>query len=227
MLALNLSKTLTALAILATTAAGATISGKVSVPAGTGSSASAAGGGYSRGVYRPAHKSSGEQSGQTNKKSANVIVWAEAKGDIKTPFKKPAKKPAMIQRNKTFVPHVLVVQTGTTVDFPNLDPLYHNVFSYSRAKRFDLGRYEQGKSKAVKFGEAGVIDVFCEIHENMHAYVIVLDTPWFTSTGADGSFKLEVPAGDYKIFSWIPGRRSEPMEVSLEQLSHRTVDFSF
>ncbi len=224
--AIRLLKTLSVVAVLASTAAGATIKGKVSLPGGSGKSEKA-GSSYSRGVYRPSHKAAGEHAGQTDKKAANIIVWAESTGGIKTPFQKPEKKPAMIQRDKNFVPHVLVVQTGTAVDFPNLDPLYHNVFSYSRAKRFDLGRYEQGKSKTVTFDQPCVIDVFCEIHEDMHAYVLVLDTPWFVRAAADGSFELKVPAGSYKVFAWIPARRSEPVELSLEEFSSRTVDLLF
>ena len=225
-LVIRLLNNLTVIAALASAAAGATISGKVKVPASTESS-SQPGSGYSRGVYSPTHKSSGENAGHTSKKAVNIIIWAEPTGDIKAPFHKPAKKPTIIQQNNKFVPHVLVVQTGSVVDFPNLDPLYHNVFSYSRAKRFDLGRYEQGKSKAISFDQPGVIDVFCEIHEDMHAYLLVLDTPWFTSAGTDGSYELKVPAGAYRVFAWIPARRSEPVELSLEESSSRTVDFSF
>ncbi len=225
MSALNFFKTITAIAVLSSAAAGATISGKVTVPAGPVSKGPA-GGGYSRGVYRPPVKTSGDTTGQTRKKATDVIVWAEPVGGG-APLRKPEKMPTIIQRNKTFVPRVLVVQTGTTVGFPNLDPLYHNVFSYSRAKRFDLGRYERGKSKTVTFDEPGVIDVFCEIHENMHAFVLVVDTPWFTRAGPDGAFVLEVPAGAYRVFAWIPGHRSETVEISLDQDSRETVDFSF
>lgn len=225
MLAIRLLKYLTVIAVLASAADGATISGKVSVPSGS-VAAPPAGAGYSRGVYRPSVKTSGDPAGQTREKAGNVIVWAEPAAGA-APLRKPEKMPVMIQRDKAFTPHVLVVQTGATVDFPNLDPLYHNVFSYSRAKRFDLGRYERGKSKQVTFDKPGVINVFCEIHENMHAYVLVVDTPWFTRAGPDGAFVLEVPAGAYRVFAWIPGRRSEPVEISLDQASRETVEFSF
>ena len=225
MLLLDFYKTMTAIALLASAAAGATISGKVSVPT-SAASKGPAGAGYSRGVYRPPVKTFGDTVGQTRKKTANVIVWAEPAGGA-APLRKPQEMPTIIQRNKTFLPHVLVVQSGSTVSFPNLDPLYHNVFSYSRAKRFDLGRYEQGKSKTVTFDEPGVIDVFCEIHENMHAYVLVVDTPWFTRAEPGGAFVLEVPAGTYRVFAWTPDRRSEPVEISLDQDSRKTVEFSF
>jgi plastocyanin len=146
----------------------------------------------------------------------------------KAPFHKRAKNPEMIQQNKTFIPFILPVQTGTVVEFPNLDPLYHNVFSYSRAKRFDLGRYDEGKSKTVKFDQPGVVDVFCEIHDNMHAYVLVLDSPWFTQVSANGNYSLDVPAGDYKVYAWIPSRQSEPVEIKLDgNSSSGQADFSF
>ena len=125
----------------------AVIKGKVSAPverkAGSASS-------YSRGVFMPSTRKEGEKAPQTEPQEQSVAVWAEPVGNP-APFAAPAKKPSMIQQEKKFIPGLLVVQTGATVSFPNLDPLYHNVFSYSMAKRFDLGRYAAGKSKDVRF----------------------------------------------------------------------------
>ncbi|MBW7997625.1 MAG: hypothetical protein FVQ81_13815 [Candidatus Glassbacteria bacterium] len=223
---LKLNHVLSAVLLAALPALCATVEGKVTVPV-VSESPAGAGGGYSRGVYRPSAKSSaGQETGKPGEALSFIIVWAEPLGKP-AQFKAPAKNPAMIQRNKTFVPHVLPVQSGTTVDFPNLDPLYHNVFSYSRARRFDLGLYEQGKSKSVTFDQPGIIDVFCEIHESMHAYVLVLETPWFTRASADGMYSLELPAGDYRICTWIPSRHCEPVEIKLIQSSREQVDFSF
>jgi len=221
-----INQILVALLLSASAALPATIKGKVTAPQPAAPS-SAGGGGYSRGVYRPhvEHATEHGTEGQ-GEEQLDCIVWAEPASG-KAALQKPAQNPKMIQQNKTFVPFILPVQTGTTVDFPNLDPLYHNVFSYSRARRFDLGRYDEGKSKSVTFDEPGVVDVFCEIHDNMHAYILVLDSPWFARVAADGSYSLEVPAGSYKVFAWIPSRNSEPVEVKLDQNSSGQADFSF
>lgn len=113
---------------------------------------------------------------------------------------------AMDQRNETFVPHVLAVTVGTTVDFPNSDRTYHNVFSLSKAKRFDLGRYAVGKSKSVRFDHPGVVRVFCDIHSHMNAFVLVFNHPFFRVTEPDGRFQLDsVPAGSYTVVGWYEG----------------------
>ena len=225
MRALSILQVITMLLVMATGAMAATISGRVTFPKPEESGSEA--GGYSRGVYRPPVKKDLHQHGGTDKEDAGVIVWAEPVSG-KAPFKKPAANPKVVQQNKMFVPHVLAVQTGTTVEFPNLDPLYHNVFSYSRAKRFDLGRYEQGKSKSITFDNPGVVDVFCEIHENMRAYILVLDSPWFTRLDEDGAFSLDVPAGKYRVFAWMPNKTSEPVEVVLSSVSSsEKVEFAF
>lgn len=107
------------------------------------------------------------------------------------------------QRNETFVPHVLAIVAGTTVDFPNSDLTYHNVFSLSRAKTFDLGRYAVGKSKAVRFDKPGIVRVFCEIHSHMSAFILVFSHRYFAVTAADGSYRIDnVPPGTHNVFVW-------------------------
>ena len=105
------------------------------------------------------------------------------------------------QRNETFVPHVLAVDAGTRVDFPNNDSTYHNVFSLSKAKRFDLGRYLKNEGPPViAFDRPGLVRLFCEIHEHMRGYVLVVDTPWFTKSDADGRFRIDsLPPGRYMV----------------------------
>ncbi|OGG05643.1 MAG: hypothetical protein A3F83_04870 [Candidatus Glassbacteria bacterium RIFCSPLOWO2_12_FULL_58_11] len=181
---------------------------------------------YSRGVYVPGALDKKPAEGNPEGKEPKVIVWAEPVGAAPK-FVQPAEKPRMIQQNKEFIPSVLAVQTGTTIGFPNLDPLYHNVFSYSKAKRFDLGRYQQGKSKDITFDQPGVVEVYCEIHENMHAYIMVIDTPYFTKTGKNGEFTLELPGGKYKVYAWIPNSKSEPAEVELSATGDTEVNFAF
>ena len=112
----------------------------------------------------------------------------------------------MDQRNERFVPHVLGVMVGTVVDFPNNDLTYHNVFSLSRAQRFDLGRYAAGRSKSVRMDRPGVVRVFCDIHSHMNAFVLVFNHPFFDVTDAEGRYFLPaVPPGTYTIVGWYEG----------------------
>ena len=113
---------------------------------------------------------------------------------------------SMDQRNERFVPHVLAVMVGSVIDFPNSDITYHNVFSLSRAKRFDLGRYAAGKSKSVLMDRPGVVRVFCDIHSHMNAFVLVFSHPFFQVTDVDGRYDLpNVPAGTYSVIGWYEG----------------------
>jgi plastocyanin len=110
---------------------------------------------------------------------------------------------SIAQEGERFVPHVLPVLRGATVDFPNADDVFHNVFSLSSAKSFDLGRYPRGSSKAVTFDKHGVVQVFCHIHSDMSALVLVLDTPHFTTPALTGHYSLEdIPPGDYTLIGW-------------------------
>ena len=113
--------------------------------------------------------------------------------------------PTLAQKNQAFEPRVLAVAVGTAVDFPNLDPIYHNVFSLSPARKFDLGKYPRGHFKTVVFDRVGLINVYCDIHSNMEAFVRVLPHHAFTRPAADGSFALpELPAGRYQLHVWHP-----------------------
>lgn len=124
-------------------------------------------------------------------------------GGPKTDATPPQEHPQMVQKDQYFEPEVLPILVGTTVDFPNLDPVFHNVFSYSKAKKFDLGRYPKGHSKSVTFDTPGLVKVFCEIHSSMRAHILVLDQPYFASVTADGRFRIpNVPAGEYTLKIW-------------------------
>jgi len=132
----------------------------------------------------------------------------------------PAAKPRtfrMAQKGQRFEPRVLAIPVGSTVEFPNSDPVFHNVFSYSRTRRFDLGRYGKGQSKGVQFDRAGLVKVFCEIHSDMSAFIRVVDGPLVTQPAADGSFTLgELPPGTYQVVVWHPDRGERRIPVTVE-----------
>ena len=121
-------------------------------------------------------------------------------------FEREENRASMVQRDETFVPHVLAITVGTTVDFPNVDHVYHNVFSLSRTRPFDLGRYASGTSKAVRFDRPGVVQVFCDIHSHMSAYILVFAHRFFAVTDDDGRYRIEgVPPGSYTVAMWYEG----------------------
>ncbi len=142
------------------------------------------------------------------------VVYLESAPALAFPDPEP-QRATMDQRNETFVPHVLAITVGTTVDFPNSDNTYHNVFSL-RAPRFDLGRYAAGRSKSVRFDRPGIVRVFCEIHSHMSAFILVFNHRYFAVTGADGRYQIgRVPAGRYTLVAWNEGaiRESRPVVI--------------
>jgi plastocyanin len=130
-------------------------------------------------------------------------------------FETPAPGRARLdQKNETFVPYVLAVTVGSTVDFPNRDRIYHNVFSLSKPKRFDLGRYPRGQSRSVRFDQPGVVRVFCEIHSHMSAFILVFAHRYFAATDGEGRYRLEgVPPGVYALAVWNDGAVRARREV--------------
>ena len=158
--------------------------------------------------------------------SANAVVWLEPIGGPK-PVRPLLQRPRLTQKNKHFEPHLLVVPTGTDVDFPNLDPFFHNVFSLFDGRRFDLGLYEAGESRTVRFNLPGVSYIFCNIHPQMGAVVISLDTPYYAVSAHDGRFLINhVPPGRYVLKAWYEGSSTDSLAhlsreitVSLPQTS--------
>jgi hypothetical protein len=112
----------------------------------------------------------------------------------------------LLQRGKMFKPHLIVVPVGSAVLFPNADPFFHNVFSLFDGKRFDLGLYEAGSTKEVRFSREGVSYIFCNIHPEMSAVVLAISTPIYAIADSDGMFRLpDVPPGDYELRIWVEG----------------------
>jgi plastocyanin len=136
-------------------------------------------------------------------------------GPLPGPGSGPAADHARVmQRDTAFSPGVVVVRAGAAVAYPNEDPFFHNVFSYSRTKRFDLGRYPRGESKSVRFDSPGVVQVFCEIHGWMRSAVVVTENPYFALVAEDGSFTIpDVPAGRHKLRVWHFDRGETTREI--------------
>ena len=117
----------------------------------------------------------------------------------------------MDQQNERFVPHVLAITAGTWVDFPNDDRIYHNVFSLSKTKEFNLGRYAAGHSKAVRFENPGIVRVFCEIHSHMSAFILVFAHRYFAVTDDEGRYRIDgIPPGTYTVAVWNETQRGDP-----------------
>jgi hypothetical protein len=153
-----------------------------------------------------------------------AVVFVSGSGSRR--FPPPTQRPTLAQKNEWFIPEVMAVLVGTTVEFPNLDAQYHNVFSYSKPKRFDLGRYPTGESRSVTFDQPGVVKVYCEIHAHMQAFVVVCPNPWFAVTGTDGKFRLDaVPAGKHKLIAWRPRGAVLERDVEIVAGQARVVDF--
>lgn len=133
---------------------------------------------------------------------SGAVIWLEPVGGGPRPVSPPLKQAVMEQRDMTFIPHVLAVQVGTAVDFPNFDPIFHNVFSNYSGQVFDVQLYAPQTSRRVVFRRPGMVHVFCNIHETMSAVVAVLATPYFTVTSPDGRFAIQAPPGEYRLQIW-------------------------
>jgi plastocyanin len=147
--------------------------------------------------------------------SADVVIWLEPIDSDGKPIASaidPPRDVQLVQRNKTFEPHVVVVPVGTVVQFPNKDPFFHNVFSLFDGKRFDLGLYEAGSSKPLRFDRPGVSFLFCNIHPEMSAVVVVVQTPYFAKSDRSGRISIAgVPDGRYRLRVWY--ERSAPEDL--------------
>lgn len=157
---------------------------------------------------------------------ANVVVYVESVPEGAAPSRPRPTARTVRQENLTFSPHVVPVVRGDSVEFANADPLFHNVFSLSKAATFDLGRYPSGKSKSVRFDAAGIVKVFCHIHADMSAVVVVLDNPFFATPDRDGRFAIDpLPPGEYRVTAWH--ERAKPVTRKVTVLPGRDSPVEF
>ena len=155
----------------------------------------------------------------------DVVVFVDG---VKGAFPPPARHAQLVQKDERFIPHVLPVQLGSTVDFPNEDDFYHNVFSVVSGDRFDLGRYAKGKSAHQTLTKTGVVVVRCEIHSGMKAYILVVPNPFFAVPGTDGAFSIPgVPEGTYVVKAWHPDYGYQERSVSVPATGPVSVSFAF
>jgi plastocyanin len=136
--------------------------------------------------------------------ASDAVVWLTALESTTEPHATPPKRsPQLVQRHKTFSPHLLVVPVGSTVEFPNRDPFFHNVFSLFEGRRFDLGLYEAGSTRTVVFNRVGISYIFCNIHPEMSAVVVALKSPYYAVSDRKGTITIaSVPAGRYEVQVW-------------------------
>ena len=175
---------------------------------------------YYLGPYRSGRGSVVEEGGPQD-----VVVFVEG---VKGTFAAPARHPQLVQKDERFVPHVLPVLSGSTVEFPNQDDFYHNVFSVVAGDRFDLGRYSKGKSARQLLTKPGVVVVRCEIHTGMKAYILVVPNPYFAVPGRDGVFEIpDVPPGTYTVKAWHPDFGYQERTLAVPAEGSVTVGFVY
>ncbi len=157
--------------------------------------------------------------------SEKAVVYLD---NVPGNYAPPRTHPILDQRDMVFRPLVLPVLVGTTVDFPNSDPLFHNVFSLSSPKEFDLGRYPQGERRSVAFNEQGVVSVYCEIHSYMFATILVLQNPYFTTPNEDGSFEIAgIPPGTYQMSLWYGRKKVDSKTITITANETTSTSFEY
>ncbi len=148
------------------------------------------------------------------RRSADVVVYLS---DVPGVFTPSANRPVMDQKNLVFIPHVLPVIVGTTVDFANNDNVKHNILSPSKTKKFNLGTYGKDIIKQETFGKEGEVVLLCNVHAEMFAYIVVLSNPYFSKTGNDGRFTIaDIPPGQYTLKTWHEEKRPHEQKVTVE-----------
>lgn len=158
--------------------------------------------------------------------SADLSNFVVAVDDIEGPLQVSKQTVEMNQEKLRFVPHVLPIVAGTTVDFPNNDPVSHNVFSISGTKRFNLGLYGRGMKRSIRFDQPGIVELLCNVHMEMSGYIVVLKNPYFAQTGADGTFRIPgVPAGRHRLHCWHEQLPAQEKQIDLPSSGDVSMDF--
>ena len=156
----------------------------------------------------------------------NVVVYLERAPEGATSPTAPRGPFRMEQEGLAFKPHVLAIEKGTEIEFPNRDMLFHNVFSLSKPATFDLGRFPPSASKSLTFDKPGIVKVFCHIHSDMSGVIVVLDNPFFASPGRDGRFVIEgIPPGEYRVVAWHERAHVSSKRVRIENGKASVLDF--
>lgn len=200
---------------------GGTIRGQVNLPAQVQVAPRAQTSRYRTSVPSDVSKKAGEKP-----EIVNVVVYLEGAG-LESEGKK-AKSVILDQRDATFVPHVLPIAKGTQVRIVNRDKTYHNVFSLSKVKKFNIGRRPMGEEVPVDFDKSGEVQVFCDIHSNMSAIIVVLDNPMFVQPNDAGVFEMkDIPPGRYTINAWHERLNSASKQVTIRSGETVTVNFDF
>jgi plastocyanin len=163
----------------------------------------------------------GEGKPAESRDANNVVVWLTPAGGAIKPVAFRQSQPArLVQKNKSFDPHLLVVPVGSVVAFPNHDPFFHNVFSLFEGKRFDLGLYEAGSTRDVHFDKPGIAYIFCNIHPEMSAVVVALDTPYFGISDQRGQVVIaDVPVGQYTLRVWHESALPETLKAMTREVT--------
>jgi plastocyanin len=157
-----------------------------------------------------------------HKDYSGVVVWLSPLKGVADPAV-PSRPAQMIQKNKTFTPHVLAIPVGGSVSFPNLDPIFHNAFSNFNGQIFDVGLYKPGSSRTVSFKRPGIVRVFCNIHPQMSAVIAVLDTPYFAVSDKTGAFEIaNVPPGDYQFHVFHERASAETLDSLTRRITVET-----
>jgi plastocyanin len=202
-----------------------TITGTVSARGKEGTESSAAGGKYDSRQFKFVEKINYAE-------MRDFVVFIEGRmtnaGPAANLFREVVTQKEMKQKDAMFRPHILPVRVGTKVGWPNEDDIFHNVFSMSEPKEFDLGLYKKGETnKVIEFDKPGRVDVFCSIHSQMHCVVLVVENPFFTVTDAKGRFTLaEVPPGTYRLKAWHERLPPQVKEIAVPASGEVKVDFT-
>lgn len=158
---------------------------------------------------------------------SGTVVWLQPELGSVMPVRHSSEKVTIVQKNKMFLPHVLAIPVGTSVDFPNFDPIFHNAFSNYNGQMFDVGLYPPGSSRSVAFRREGVVRVFCNIHSSMSAVIVVLRSPYYAVSKADGSFEIpDVPEGSYRMHFYYERATDETLAARSRALEVESADQS-